>query len=107
MELVRDSQRHARRTARSAWLGYLGRAGLAAQGVCFGIVGGVAITLALGAGRTATDPQGALTAIAPHSWGAFLLVPLSVGFAGYPLWRFAQPLVHRGGIASDLPGLLR
>src|SRR5437764_361288 len=35
MELVRDSQRHARRTARSAWLGYLGRAGLAAQGVCF------------------------------------------------------------------------
>src|SRR5204863_406813 len=31
MELVRDSQRQARRTARSAWLGYLGRAGLAAS----------------------------------------------------------------------------
>jgi len=107
MELVRDSQRQARRTARSAWLGYLGRAGLAAQGVCFGIVGGLAITLALGAGGTATDPQGALNAIARHSWGTFLLVLLSIGFAGYALWRFAQALFDRGGMGSDFAGLFR
>jgi uncharacterized protein DUF1206 len=69
MDLVRDSRRQARRTAHSPWLGYLGRAGFAAQGVCFGIMGVLAILLATGAGGTATDPQGALNAIARHDWG--------------------------------------
>src|SRR5919201_1802040 len=107
MELVRESHRQARRTARSPWLGYLGRAGLAAQGVCFGIIGALAITLALDAGGTATDPQGALNALARHGWGTVLLVLLSIGFAGYALWRFAQALFDRGGMGSDFGGLFR
>ena len=107
MELARDSRRQARRTARSPWLGYLGRAGLAAQGVCFGIVGGLAVSLALGAGGVATDPQGALTAIARHGWGTLLLVLLCIGFAGYALWRFAQALFDRGGMGSNPAGLFR
>jgi hypothetical protein len=107
MDLVRDSRRQARRTARSPWLGYLGRAGLAAQGVCFGIVGGLAISLAVGAGGTASDPQDALNAIARHSWGTLLLGLLCIGFAGYALWRFAQALFDRGGMGSDFAGLFR
>jgi hypothetical protein len=73
--LARDSHRQARSTARSPWLGYLGRAGLAAQGVCFGIIGGLAIALAVDAGGMATEPQGALNALARQGWGVRRLVP--------------------------------
>ena len=107
MELARESHRQARRTARSPWLGYLGRSGLAAQGICFGIIGALAISLAFDAGGTATDPQGALNALARHGWGSVLLALLAVGFAGYALWRFAQALFDRGGMGSDFGGLFR
>jgi Domain of Unknown Function (DUF1206) len=107
MELAQDSQRQARRTARSPWLGYLGRAGLAAQGVCFGIIGALAISLAFDAGGTATDPQGALNALARHGWGAVPIALLSVGFAGYAVWRFAQSIFDRGGMGSSFGGLFR
>jgi hypothetical protein len=107
MDLVRDSHRQARSTARSPWLGYLGRAGLAAQGVCFAIIGGLAIALAVGAGGMATEPQGALNALARQGWGVLLLTLLCIGFAGYALWRFSQALFDRGGMGSDFAGLFR
>lgn len=107
MDAVRDSRREARRAARSNWLGYLGRAGLAAQGVCFGIIGALAIGLAFGAGGQTTDPQGALAALARHGWSEVLLLLLCFGFAGYALWRLAQAIFDRGGMGSDLGGLFR
>ena len=107
MDAVRDSRREARRAAHSDSFGYLGRAGLAAQGVCFGIIGALAIGLALGAGGEATDPQGALAALARHGWSKVLLLLLCFGFAGYALWRLAQAIFDRGGMGSDLGGLFR
>jgi hypothetical protein len=107
MEVATESRRAARRAARSRWLGMLGRAGLAAQGICFGIVGALAVRLAAGAGGEATDAQGALNALARHGWSTLLLVVLCVGFAGYALWRLAQSLFDRGGMGSDLGGLFR
>jgi Domain of Unknown Function (DUF1206) len=107
MDLARDSRRHLRRTAHSRWLGYLGRAGLAAQGACFGIIGTLAILLAVGAGGTATDPQGALNAVARQGWGAVALVLLCFGFAGYAVWRFSQALLDRGRMGRDAGGLFR
>jgi hypothetical protein len=107
MDVVRDSRREARRAARSEWFGYFGRAGLAAQGVCFGIIAALAIGLAFGAGGEATDPQGALNALAHHTWSKILLLLLTAGFAGYALWRFAQALFDRGGMGSGPGGLLR
>lgn len=107
VEAVRDSHREARRVARSEWVGYLGRAGLAAQGVCFGIIGALAVELALGAGGTTTDPQGAFDALARHGWTELLLLLLCIGFAGYALWRLAQALFDRGGMGNDAGGLGR
>lgn len=93
--------------ARSEWVGYLGRAGLAAQGVCFGIIGALAVGLVLGAGGSATDPQGAFNALAQRSWSRLLLLLLCIGFAGYAIWRLAQALFDRGGMGSDASGLGR
>jgi hypothetical protein len=103
MEAVRE----ARRGAKSDWIGYLGRAGLAAQGICFGIIGAFAVELAAGAGGTTTDPQGALDALARGGWTRALLFLLCIGFAGYAIWRLAQALFDRGDMGNDLGGLGR
>ena len=67
----------------------------------------LAVALAAGAGGKATDPQGALNALASHGWSKLLLVVLCIGFVGYAIWRFAQALFDRGGMGSDLGGLFR
>src|SRR5262245_58909008 len=107
MAVLHDSERAARGVARSDWFGYAGRAGLAAQGVCFGIIGALAIGLAFGAGGQTTDAQGALNALARHTWSEVLLFLLCIGFAGYSLWRFAQSIFDRGNMGSDLGGIFR
>ena len=96
-----------RRAARSPWIGLAGRIGLAAQGVCFGIIGVLAIGLAAGVGGEATDPQGALHALARHGWARVLLVFLVAGFACYTVWRLAQAVFDRGGMGRDGSGLFR
>jgi Domain of Unknown Function (DUF1206) len=97
----------ARRAARRPWVGYLGRAGLAAQGVCFGIIGVLAIAVATNSGGETTDPEGALSALARHGWTKALLVLLTIGFIAYAVWRYAQALLDRGGMGSDAGGLAR
>jgi hypothetical protein len=102
-----DVAQEARREARRPWVGYVGRIGLAAQGVCFGIIGALAIELAIGAGGEATEPQGAFHALARDAWTRVLLVALTIGFVSYAMWRFAQALFDRGGMGSDLSGRAR
>ena len=107
MGVVSQSRGVGKHAARSRWIGVAGRFGLAAQGICFGIIGVLAIGLAAGVGGEATDPEGALHALARHGWARVLLVFLVIGFAGYTIWRLAQALFDRGGMGSDGPGLFR
>jgi hypothetical protein len=72
------------------WEEPLARAGLVAKGVSYGIVGLLALKLALGAGGKATSRQGALQQLAGTSYGTVLLVLLALGFAAYAIWRFIQ-----------------
>lgn len=104
---VRSVGRGARREARRPWVGHLGRAGLAAQGLCFGIIGALAIGLAVGVGGANTDPRGAFVELANHGWTRVLLVALVFGFAAYAVWRLAQSLFDRGGMGQDAAGLGR
>jgi len=83
----------ARRGGGQTWLARLARAGMVAQGVMYALVGGLAIELALGLGGKTTDQRGALHTIADEWYGLAALLALSVGFAGYALWRFAVALL--------------
>jgi hypothetical protein len=65
----------------------LARAGLIARGVVFGVVGLLALKLALGSGGKTTSQQGALATIAREPFGAVLLVVVAIGLAGYAFWR--------------------
>jgi Domain of Unknown Function (DUF1206) len=103
---VRGAAAHPVREAReeaqsgSGWYAFLARAGLVAKGISFGIVGVLAIQVAVGGGGKTTSRQGALQTLAQNTFGKVLLVLLAVGFAGYALWRFVQAIAerdHEGG----------
>jgi hypothetical protein len=102
-----EAVKAARAAARSGTVGVAGRVGLAAQGVCFGLIGVLAIALAAGEGGKATDPQGAFNALARGGWTRVLLIALTFGFACYALWRFSQALLDRGGMGTGVGGLGR
>lgn len=88
----------------SDWIERLGRVGLVAKGVSYGIVGVLAILVALGAGGAATDREGALRLLSKEWYGAVLLVALGLGFGAYAAWRFAQALLDRDDDGSDFEG---
>jgi Domain of Unknown Function (DUF1206) len=96
-DAVEHPARDARRQAEtgSGWYAWLARLGLIAKGVSYGIVGVLAVGVAVGAGGKATSRQGALQALAQHTFGKVLLALLAVGFGAYALWRFVQACVER------------
>jgi len=76
----------------SGWYEWLARGGLVAKGVSYGIVGVLAVMLAVGEGGTATSRDGALHALAQESFGRIVIALLVAGFAAYALWRVIQAL---------------
>lgn len=87
----------ARSDARAGrgWYAVLARTGLVAKGVSYGLVGVLAVALALGAGGQATSRQGALEKLASHGFGKVVLALLALGFAAYAIWRFVQAVAER------------
>ena len=74
----------------SGWKEPLARVGLVAKGISYGLVGVLALKLALGDGGAATSNQGAMQHLAGTSFGQFLLVLLAIGLAAYAIWRLIQ-----------------
>jgi hypothetical protein len=74
------------------------RAGFVARGITYGVIGGLALAIALGAGTSGAAPnqQGALTLIARTPIGRAALVVLSAGLLAYALWKFGQGIFGRG-----------
>jgi hypothetical protein len=80
----------ARRASRSPAAHWLARAGLAARGVIYVLVGWVAILVALGQTSHPADQQGALQLLAGKPYGLASLWLLALGFAAYALWRLSE-----------------
>lgn len=80
---------------------WLARAGFLARGAIYGIIGILALKLALGSGGKTTNQQGALETIAHQPFGKVLLVLAAIGLAGYSLWRLARAALGRGREDSD------
>jgi Domain of Unknown Function (DUF1206) len=97
----------ARSAAQSEPVGWLGRLGLVAMGVSYGLVGVLAIKLALGAGGETEDRGGALQTIAQDGLGRVVVFCLAVGFGAYAIWRFAQAILDRGDEGAGPKGLAK
>jgi fumarate reductase subunit D len=89
------------KVARSRGFEWLARSGFVARGLIYGIIGILAIELALGSGGTTTNQQGALKTIAHQPFGKVLLILVAIGLAGYALWRLLHALIGHGPEDSD------
>jgi hypothetical protein len=98
---VRKAEAKGERVARSDQFEWLARAGLVARGVVYGVVGLLAVKLALGDGGKTTDQQGALQTIAKQPFGKLLLILVAIGLFGYALWRLVRAAIGHGPEASD------
>ena len=86
---------------RSRGFEWFARSGFVARGLIYGIIGILAVKLALGAGGKTTNQQGALKTVAHQPFGKVLLVLVAVGLAGYALWRLTRAVLGHGSEASD------
>jgi hypothetical protein len=87
--------------AQSPAFEWLARAGFVARGLIYGLIGILALKLALGAGGKTTNQQGALETIARQPFGEVLLALVAVGLAGYAFWRLLRALLGKGPEDSD------
>ena len=77
------------------------RDGLVARGVSYGIIGFLALELALGWGGKTTGQQGAMKTIAHEPFGTALLIALAVGLACYAIWRLLRAAIGHGTQQRD------
>lgn len=109
---VRDRQNGAQGMAGAAaqhpWVKILARVGLAAIGVVYMLVGGLAVRLALGSGgggEGAPDQQSALQQIQEAPLGRFLLGLIALGLLGYMIWRLTEAFADLQGEGDEPKGL--
>src|SRR5215217_6325232 len=98
---VRHAEAIGDDVARSRPFEWMARAGLVARGVIYGIIGLLAIKLALGDGGKTTNQNGALHTIASQPFGKTLLILMAIGLAGYASWRLLRAAIGHGPEASD------
>jgi hypothetical protein len=90
-------ERAGRRTARHPALLAAARAGYAARGVLYAVVGLLALALAAGAGGRATDSRGALATVAAAPAGRALVALLAVGLAALGAWLVIDAVADTDG----------
>ena len=98
---VRRAQTGGEKVARSRGFEWLARAGFIARALIYGIIGVLAIKLAVGSGGANASQQGALKTIAHQPFGKVLLILVAIGLAGYSLWRLIHALLGHGPEDSD------
>jgi hypothetical protein len=91
----------------SGWYAVLARVGLVAKGISYGLVGALAVGVAVGHGGKATSRNGALATIADESWGKAVLAALAFGFAAYAIWRFVQAFAEREADDDEAKGMAK
>jgi len=94
---ARRPRRAARRAASSPVLGWLARAGLAARGVEYLLIGIIAIQIAVGSSGRQADQTGAVRLVAATGFGSVVLWLMVIGFAGLMLWRLSEAIWGTAG----------
>ncbi|MDX6481264.1 MAG: hypothetical protein QOG85_1774 [Gaiellaceae bacterium] len=100
-QAVQSAQSGGEKVAHSNSFEWLARSGFVARGVIYGIIGILAIKLAVGAGDPTTSQQGAMRTIVHEPFGEVLLILVAIGLAGYALWRFIRAFLGHGPEDSD------
>jgi hypothetical protein len=91
---------------RHAWLAWLARAGYAARGVVYLMVGGLALMAGFGSGGETTGSRGALQTLTDETWGMVALGAIGIGLVGHAVWRFMQSVLDADDHGTDGKGLV-
>jgi hypothetical protein len=75
--------------------------GFVARALIYGIIGVLALKLALGHGGKLMNQQGALHTVAHQPFGKLLLTVVAIGLGGYALWRLVRAAIGHGAEGSD------
>ena len=89
---ARSARYAGRRAARSRYLGLLARAGFAARGVLYVIIGCIALEIGFGHSSNQADSAGAVRLVAATPVGLVGLWLLMAGFLGLALWRLSEAI---------------
>ena len=83
----------------------LARAGYAAKGLVYIVIGALAARVAVRSGGETTDQHGAIRTIGDGPFGAIALVVIAVGLLGYTAWRLVAAVTDAEGDGSDATSL--
>ncbi|MBI1258383.1 MAG: DUF1206 domain-containing protein [Chloroflexi bacterium] len=103
--LRQEGAQAARAAAASPLMETLMRLGYFVRGLVYGMIGLLALQVALNQGGTLTDTQGAIVALGQTPIGSILLYAILVGLIGYGLWGLIRAIfdpLHKG---TDLKGI--
>ncbi|MBV2354069.1 DUF1206 domain-containing protein [Streptomyces sp. J2-1] len=97
--MARTGSGQARRAADSTAVSAAARAGFAARGLIYVLVGVIALQMAFGgdSGGKQADRGGALGELAEKPFGAVLLWAVGLALAGMALWRLSEALFGSAG----------
>jgi hypothetical protein len=87
------------------WVEKGARFGHFTKGVIYGLIGVLALQVALGSGGRVAGQQEAAQVVGRQPFGVFLLVGIAVGLAGFALWRFIEAIqdtAHKGKSGKGL-----
>ena len=107
-QLVKHARQEAAQYNASPWVERLARFGYATKGAVYILVGILALGVATGLGGRTTSPPGAIQIIgSQRPFGQILLIGVTIGLAGYALWRLIQAVVDPDREGYDARGLAR
>lgn len=87
---VASATSNARQASDSRAMDALARAGLAARGVLYVLVGVLALLVASGHKSGESDQRGAMQELSQQTGGFVLLLLVAIGLTGYALWRLSE-----------------
>jgi hypothetical protein len=96
-----DARAQGEQVAHSDPFEWFARAGLAARGVVYVLMGWLAVKVATTGGGETANQQEVLKEIAQQDLGKVLLVLTAVGLAGYATWRLLRAALGHGPEDSD------
>ena len=105
---VRDEVREGvrrRAEGHARWIVRLARAGYAAKGTIFLLIGWLAVLAAAGDGGDTTDSRGALHVLGTSTMGRGVLVAMAIGLLGFAFWSFIAAALDAEDRGSDAKGI--
>jgi len=104
---VRKARREARHAAANPLLDRAERLGYVVRGLLYGVMGFLALQVALGTGGQAVDQRGGLVFLTGNPFGKAVLVVCVVGLAAYSVWGVVRAVFDPWNRGSDAGGLVQ